>query len=481
VSGRDATDAGRLWGARFAEAPADAAWELGVSTHFDRRLWRQDIASSKAHARELARSGLLEASEADRIVAALDDCASLFARDAFPFEATDEDIHGAIERWLVEELGPLGGKLRAGRSRNDQISNDLRLWVRAAATDLRAAIADVQEALCDQAESHLGWLAPGYTHLQRGQPVLLSHHLLAYVWMLHRDASRLRDAADRADESVLGAGALAGTTLPLDPARYAEDLGYSRVAPNSMDAVASRDFAAELLAACAILATHLSRLGEEVVLWASTEFGFAQVGDAYSTGSSIMPQKRNPDVAELVRGKAGRVVGDLVALLTTVKGLPLTYDRDLQEDKEPVFDAVDTLRLVLPAVAGMLRSLRFDRERLAAAAAGGFTLATDLAEELVRRGVPFREAHEAVGQLVRAAEARGGDLDVLGPEELADAHPSLDRSVAELLDAEQAVERRRSSLGTASTSVAAQLVVARRAIVEHRSPSRRSTGPGGGP
>jgi argininosuccinate lyase len=458
------TDAGRLWGGRFSQGPAAAAWALGVSTQFDVVLWRQDLAGSRAHARELARIGVLDDHELGAMLAALDECAALFADDRFAFEPTDEDIHGAIERWLVDRLGPLGGKLRAGRSRNDQIANDLRLYVRDACRDVRGALADLQEALVEQAEAHLDWLAPGYTHVQRGQPVLLSHHLLAYVWMFHRDAGRFADAATRMDESVLGSGALAGTTLGLDPARYAELLGFDRVAHNSMDAVASRDFAAEFLAAAAILATNLSRLGEEIVLWATAEFGFARVGDAFSTGSSIMPQKRNPDMAELVRGKAGRIVGDLMALLTTLKGLPLTYNRDLQEDKEPVFDAVATLGLVLPAITGTVASLTFDRDRLAAAAAGGFSLATDLAEELVRRGVPFREAHEVVGDVVRTAEAKGGDLDVLTGEELAAAHPALDAGVADLLDVRQAVDRRGSSLGTATESVRRQLHAARTAV-----------------
>ncbi|GGI07510.1 argininosuccinate lyase [Egicoccus halophilus] len=465
----DATDAGRLWGGRFTTGPDEAAWRLGVSTAFDRALWRQDLAGSRAHAAELHRIGVLDADELARMLDALDRCAALFVRDAFPFLPTDEDVHGAIERWLVEDLGPLGGKLRAGRSRNDQIANDLRLWCRDACDELVSLVAALQAALADQAEAHLDWLAPGYTHVQRGQPVLLSHHLLAYVWMLDRDAGRLRDARERLDASVLGSGALAGTTLGLDPAAYAEHLGFARVTENSMDAVASRDFALEVLSACAILAVHLSRLGEEVVLWATSEFGFATVGDAFSTGSSIMPQKRNPDVAELVRGKAGRVVGALVSLLTTVKGLPMAYDRDLQEDKEPVFDAVGTLRLVLPAMTGTVASLTFDRQRLAAASVGGFALATDLAEELVRRGVPFREAHEVVGEVVRRAESHGVDLDGLDPRELAAAHPALDTEVAALLDPRRAVDRRDSSLGTATASVRAQLARAREAVAVNRS------------
>jgi argininosuccinate lyase len=464
----DGIEAGRLWGGRFTAGPDEAAWQLGVSTAFDRQLWRQDLAGSRAHAGELHRIGVLDADEHATMLAALERCGELFAADDFPFLPTDEDVHGAIERWLVEELGPLGGKLRAGRSRNDQIASDLKLWCRDACDELAGLIGELQAAFVTQADTHLGWLAPGYTHLQRGQPVLLSHHLLAYVWMLDRDAGRFRDARQRLDASTLASGALAGQTLGLDPQAYADHLGFARVAENSMDAVASRDFAVEVLAACAILAVTLSRLGEEIVLWASAEFGFARVGDAFSTGSSIMPQKRNPDVAELVRGKTGRVIGDLVALLTTIKALPLTYDRDLQEDKEPVFDAVATLRLTLPAITGTVASLTFDRDRLAAAAVGGFALATDLAEELVRRGVPFREAHEVVGEVVRLAESRGVDLDGLSPDELAAAHPALDASVAELLDPQAAVDRRDAVNGTATTSVRAQLERAREAAMRNR-------------
>ena len=465
---QDATGAGRLWGGRFDTGPDAAAWALGVSTDVDRYLWRQDLAGSRAHVHELTRVGVIDQDERDQLLAALGRCAELFERDAFVFEPTDEDVHGAIERWLVGELGSLGGKLRAGRSRNDQIASDLRLWCRDACDALIRRIGELQAAFVEQAAAHLDWLAPGYTHLQRGQPVLLSHHLLAYVWMLDRDAGRLRDARARLDESVLGSGALAGQTLGLDPRSYADHLGFAGVAPNSMDAVASRDFAIELVSACAILSVNLSRLGEEIVLWASAEFGFARVGDAFSTGSSIMPQKRNPDVAELVRGKAGRVVGDLTALLTTLKALPLTYDRDLQEDKEPVFDAVGTLELVLPAITGTVASLTFDRDRLAAAAVGDFALATDLAEELVRRGVPFREAHEVVGEVVRLAEERGVDLDGLDAASLAAAHPALDGEVAALLDPMQAIARRDGVNATAQASVAAQLERARAAAATNR-------------
>jgi len=469
-----ALDGGRLWGGRFTAGPDEAAWALGVSTHVDRYLWRQDLDGSRAHARELTRIGVLDDAELATLLAAIDRVAELFAADTFPWSPTDEDVHGAIERWLVEQLGALGGKLRAGRSRNDQIASDLRLWCREACDDLVVRVGALQSAFVTQAETHLDWHAPGYTHLQRGQPVLLSHHLLAYVWMLERDAGRLRDARSRLDSSTLGSGALAGQTLGLDPERYARELGFARVCENSIDAVASRDFALEVLSACAILAVTLSRLGEEIVLWATAEFGVARVGDAFSTGSSIMPQKRNPDTAELVRGKAGRVIGDLVALLTTVKALPLAYDRDLQEDKEPVFDAVRTLQVVLPAITGTVASLEFDRDRLRAAAVGDYALATDLAEELVVRGLPFREAHELVGQVVRYAEQLGVDLDGLDPEQLAALHPSLDAEVARRFDAQEAIDRRDGVNGTATAAVRAQLARARRVAATnagHRPPS----------
>lgn len=457
-------DAGRLWGARFSAGPEESAWALGVSTHFDVRLWREDLAGSRAHAGELERIGVLTGADRAAIDAALARCGELFAAGTFPMAATDEDLHGAIERWLVEELGELGGRLRAGRSRNDQIVSDLRLWSLGATDRVIAAIVGLQEALLDQAETHLDWLAPAYTHLQRAQPVVLAQPLLAFVWMLQRDAERLRDARVRIDRSVLGSGAVAGQTLGLDLQRYADALGFTTVTENSIDATASRDFVLELAAALAILATTLSRLGEELVLWSTTEFGFVRLGDGFSTGSSMMPQKRNPDVAELVRGKTGRVVGSLVALLTTVKGLPLAYDRDLQEDKEPLFDAIDTVLLALPALAGAVASCVFDRERLAAAASDDFALATDVAEALVLLGVPFREAHERVGDLVRAAEEQGTGLAGLPASRVAAAHGDLVERWSDLLDPAAAVARRDGQGGTAVAAVRVQLSRARAAV-----------------
>ena len=462
------TDAGRLWGARISEGPAAAAWALGVSTHFDVRLWREDLAGSRAHAAELERIGVLEADERAAIEAALERCAALFADGAFPLEPGDEDLHGAIERWLIDELGDVGGKLRAGRSRNDQIVSDLRLWTLGAIDRLVAAVVDLQEALLERAEEHRDTVAPSYTHLQRAQPVLLAQPLLAFVWMLQRDAERLRDARRRVDVSVLGNGAVAGQTLGIDPERSATALGFSAVAENSIDATASRDVVLEVASAAAILATTLSRLGEELVLWSTSEFGFVRLGDAYTTGSSMMPQKRNPDVAELARGKAGRVVGALTGLLVLVKGLPLAYDRDLQEDKEPLFDAVDTLLLTLPALSGAVRSATFDVERLTAAAGDDFALATDVAEALVLEGVPFRTAHELVGALVAEAEAAGHGLRELPTQRIAAAHPSLPGRWQELLDPRAAIGRRRGRGGTAPEAIAQQLTRAHAAVATLR-------------
>ena len=441
---------GRLWGGRFTQQPDAAAFQLGRSVHFDVRLWPYDLAGSRVHADELLRLGLLTPDDHSAITGGLATVGEELAAATFAFADGDEDLHGAVERRLIELTGEAGGRLRAGRSRNDHIASDLRLYLADAIADLTGDIRALQEALAAQAELGADWLVPGYTHLQRAQPVTLGHHLLAHAWALQRDCGRLRDARRRIlDASPLGSGALAGVTLGVDPERYAERLGFTAPAPNSMDAVADRDFAVEFLAATALVGVHLSRLGEEVMLWSSTEFGWATVGDAFSTGSSIMPQKRNPDVAELVRGKTGRLVGDLVSLLVTLKGLPLTYNRDLQEDKEPVFDAVDTLRLVLPAMAGMVATLRFDAERLAAAAAGGGALATDVAEELVRRGVAFRVAHERVGAVVAACDQRGIDLADLTPSALAELVPELDGDQV-LLDARAAVARRDAVSGPAA-------------------------------
>jgi argininosuccinate lyase len=467
---RDATDDGRLWGGRFSQGPSEAAWALGRSTDFDVRLWREDLAGSAAHLAELHRLGLVDDAQRERIAAALTTIGTEFEAGAFVVADGDEDLHGAVERRLIELAGTDGGRIRAGRSRNDQIATDLRRYlVRTVRTAIVPAVVALQQALITQAEATSEVIAPGYTHLQRAQPVTVGHHLLAHGWALDRDAGRLLDAAARTDVSGLGAGALAGTTLPLDPARYAEALGFATVAANSMDAVADPDIAVEFLAAAALLGVHLSRLGEEIVLWTSTEFGWARLGDAFSTGSSIMPQKRNPDVAELVRGKTGRLVGDLMALLVTLKGLPLTYNRDLQEDKEPVFDAVDTLVVALPAMTGAVASLTFDVSGLRTRAADGFALATDIAEALVATGVVFREAHERVGRFVAVCERSGLALD--GAVALfAEAFPELTTAgvdPADLLDPSRAVRRRDSALGPAPGAVRRQAAALQRRCAQH--------------
>jgi argininosuccinate lyase len=366
-------------------------------------------------------------------------------------------VHTALERGLLERLGSLGGKLRAGRSRNDQVATDLRLYLRDHARLLACRIAELQTALLDQAERHADTQAPGMTHLQHAQPVLFGHQLLAHAQALARDIDRLRDWDARAAVSPLGSGALAGSSLALDPGAMAKELGFTGPAANSMDAVSDRDFAAEFCFAAALTGVHLSRLGEEIVLWSSQEFGWAEIDDAYATGSSIMPQKKNPDVAELARGKAGRLIGGLTGLLVTLKGLPLTYNRDLQEDKEPVFDAVDTLLLVLPAVAGLVSTLRFHSERMAASATAGFSLATDLAELLVRRGVPFREAHEIVGHLVVWCQVHEVDFGDVSDADLAHVSPHLTPDVRDVLSAAGAIAARNSVGGTAGERVAEQL------------------------
>jgi argininosuccinate lyase len=447
----------RLWGGRFAAGPADALARLSVSVQFDWRLAPYDLLASAAHARVLHRAGLLDDGELSRMLAALEDLGRACRDGSFRPDASDEDVHTALERGLLERLGSLGGKLRAGRSRNDQVATDLRLYLRDHVRTIVARLAELEDALIGQAEQHLDTPVPGMTHLQHAQPVLLAHQLLAHVQAFARDASRLRDWDRRAAVSPLGAGALAGSSLPLDPEALAAELGFDSAFDNSMDAVSDRDFAAEFCFAAALLGVHLSRLGEEVVLWSSHEFGWAQIDDAYATGSSIMPQKKNPDVAELARGKAGRLIGGLTGLLTTLKGLPLTYNRDLQEDKEPVFDAVDTLLTVLPAVAGLIATLRFNTGLLARTAPAGYALATDLAELLVRRGTPFRQAHEIVGHLVVWCQVHDCELDEVGDDDLAKVSPLLTPDVREVLTVAGALAARNSRGGTAPAAVAGQL------------------------
>lgn len=453
-----------LWGGRFAGGPADALAELSRSTHFDWRLAGHDIAGSTAHARVLHAAGLLDDAALAGMLDALDRLAADVASGAFAPTPDDEDVHTALERGLIERAGAeLGGRLRAGRSRNDQVATLVRMYLREQARVVSGLVLDVVDALVAQAAAAGDAVLPGRTHLQHAQPVLLAHHLLAHAWPLLRDVDRFTDWDRRAAVSPYGSGALAGSSLGLDPAAVAADLGFDAPVENSIDGTASRDVVAEFAWVSAMVGIDLSRFAEEVILWSTHEFGFARLDDAYSTGSSIMPQKKNPDVAELARGKAGRLVGDLTGLLTTLKGLPLAYNRDLQEDKEPVFDQVDTLTVLLPAFAGMVATLRFDTERMASLAPQGFSLATDIAEWLVRHGVPFRVAHEVAGACVRSCEQHEPPVELwdLTDDELAAISVHLTPDVRSVLSVEGSVASRSAHGGTAPVRVAEQLERAR--------------------
>ncbi len=453
------TNTGKLWGGRFAGGPSPELEALSRSTHFDWRLAPYDLAGSRAHARVLAAAGLLDADELERMLEGLAELGRRVTAGEFVAAESDEDVHGALERGLVEILGPgLGGKLRAGRSRNDQIATQLKVYLREHARLVGALVLDLVDALAGHADTHMGAVMPGRTHLQSAQPVLLSHHLLAHAWPLVRDVQRLRDWDARvAVDSPYGSGAVAGSSLGLDPMAVAADLGFDSSSANSIDGTASRDFVAELAFVLAMIGVDVSRQAEEVILWATREFGFVTLDDGYSTGSSIMPQKKNPDVAELARGKAGRVIGNLAGLLATLKALPLGYNRDLQEDKEPVFDSLDTLEVLLPAFAGQVATLTFHTERMAELAPQGFSLATDVAEWLVREGVPFREAHELAGACVRACEQRGIELSDLTDDDFAAIDPRLTPAVREVLTVEGSVASRDGRGGTAPVRVAEQL------------------------
>ncbi|CAA9365550.1 MAG: Argininosuccinate lyase [uncultured Nocardioidaceae bacterium] len=464
------TRPGALWGARFAGGPSPALTTLSRSTHFDWRLAPYDLAGSKAHARVLARAGLLTDTDLSALLDGIDSLAEdVAAGDVRPAE-DDEDVHGALERLLVERLGAdLGGRLRAGRSRNDQVATLFKMYLREHARAIAGLVLDLVEAVAGQAEAHLGAPMPGRTHLQPAQPLLLSHHLLAHAWPLLRDVHRLRDWDARvAADSPYGSGALAGSSLGLDPQQVARELGFADSSANSVDGTAARDFVAEFAFVAAMIGVDLSRQAEDVIVWSTPEFGFVQIDDAYSTGSSIMPQKKNPDIAELARGKSGRVVGNLAGLLATLKGLPLGYNRDLQEDKEPVLDTVDTLETLLPAFTGMVATMRFDAERMAALAPGGFSLATDVAEWLVREGVPFREAHELAGACVRRCEELGVELHELTDAQLGEVSPLLRAEVREVLRVEGSIRSRDARGGTAPDRVADQLAELRQRAAEHR-------------
>jgi argininosuccinate lyase len=464
------TNEGSLWGARFTSGPSDALAALSKSTHFDWRLVPYDLAGSRAHARVLHTAGLLTAADRDALVAGLDRLGERFVAGDLRPDDSDEDVHGALERLLLEEVGEeLGGRLRAGRSRNDQVATLFKAFLRDHARVLAGLVLDLAEALAGQAGQHLGAAMPGRTHLQHAQPVLLSHHLLAHAWPLVRDVGRLRDWDARvAVDSPYGSGALAGSSLGLDPREVAHDLGFSDSSANSIDGTAARDFVAEFAFVTAMVGVDVSRQAEEVILWATKEFGFVVLDDAYSTGSSIMPQKKNPDIAELARGKAGRLIGNLSGLLATLKGLPLAYNRDLQEDKEPVFDSIDTLEVLLPAFTGLVSTLRFDTARMAELAPQGFSLATDVAEWLVRQGVPFRVGHEVAGACVRRCEELGVDLDELTDAQLAEISEHLTPSVREVLTVDGSIASRNARGGTASERVVEQLAELEKAVADHR-------------
>jgi len=457
----------KAWGGRFASSPDERLEAFNASIGFDARLVREDIRGSVAHVRMLGRQGIVPAADAAAIEAGLWRIWDEAERGELDFTLADEDIHTGVERRLRELIGPAAGKLHTGRSRNDQVATDLRLWTKGALLQIGEGVLDLIAALLEVAAANDGAVMPGYTHLQRAQPVLLGHHLLAYVAMFERDLDRLRDAYRRTDVSPLGSGALAGVTYPIDRQATAADLGFAAVSANSMDAVADRDFVLDTLYACSVIAIHLSRLSEEIVLWSSAEFRFLELDDAFATGSSIMPQKKNADVAELARGKTGRVVGHLVGLLTTLKGLPLTYNKDMQEDKEGVFDAVDTVVAVLGVVPPMLKTARFRHDRLAAAAGADFSLATDAADLLARRGVPFREAHEIVGRLVARCLAAGQEFADLSPGAWAAVHPVF-AEVRPPLTAAASVAARDVPGGTAPNRVREALAAAESRRAEAR-------------
>jgi argininosuccinate lyase len=440
-----------LWHGRFAEGPAEALWQFTVSLPFDQRLGPDDVVASKAHVRGLVRGSLLTTKEGDVLIAALDQVAKELADGTFAYVDSDEDIHTAIERRVTQMAGDTGAKLHTGRSRNDQVATAFRLWCKRAAAQVAADVVSLQEVLLARADEVGDAYLPGYTHLQRAQPILLGHHFLAHGWALSRDVDRLLDARRRLDVSPLGAGALAGSSLPLDPDGVAMVLGFAERFANSLDVTSDRDFVAELLNAIALLGVHLSRIGEEVVLWSTEEFGFLKLADAYSTGSSMLPQKKNPDIAELARGKAGRLIGHAAGFLATLKGLPLAYNRDLQEDKEPLFDAVDQVRLALSALAGLLETASFDLGRMADAADAPAAAAIDLAEWLVERGTPFREAHAIVGGIVRDSLDRKVPM-----AELVESHPALGTEAVALLGIGVAVTRRQTAGGTGPAQVADQ-------------------------
>lgn len=448
---------GKLWGGRFAEQTAASVESFSESISYDWRLYRHDIMGSKAHAKMLAKQGLISAAERDAILTGLSEIEAEIAEGRFQFRVELEDIHMNIEKALTDKIGAAGAKLHTARSRNDQVALDIRLYLRDEAACLDGLLAEVQRGFVRQARANFGAVMPGYTHLQRAQPVLLAHHLLAYVEMFSRDRDRLADCLKRLNVLPLGSAALAGTGLPIDREFVAQELGFAKVSANSMDSTADRDFALEFLFCLSLIQLHLSRMAEEFVLWSSKEFGFLKIGDDYCTGSSIMPQKKNPDIPELIRGKSGRVAGALVSLLMTMKGLPMTYNRDMQEDKEQLFDALDTVKASLSISAELLAHSSFNRERMQAATRGGFVTATDLADYLVKKNLPFRQAHRVVGEIVAYCQKRDVELDELRLDELRRFSDLIDEDVFAVLSVEGSVSSRVSAGGTAGARVAEAL------------------------
>ena len=446
-----------LWGGRFAQGPEDSVFALSRSVHFDWRLAPYDLRSSMAHLAILKKSALVSAKDAELIQTALKELMQQVSDGSFTPNDADEDVHSALERGLTEKLGPIGGALRAGRSRNDQVTTDLRLFAMDHLLEIAGLITQLQTAILEKSAEYVNDPAPGFTHIQHAQPVSFGHELAKHAQAFARDLDRINDWLARTSVSSLGAGALAGSSLALEPAFTAKNLGFDSTFANSIDAVSDRDYVAEALFVMAMVGNHLSRIGEEWTLWSSQEFAWAKVADAYSTGSSIMPQKKNPDMAELARGKSGRLVGNLMSVLTMLKGLPFAYNRDLQEDKEPLFDSIDTLLLVLPAVTGMIATTDFDREKMALAAPTGFSLATEIADYLAKKNVPFAQAHEAAGKCVAVCEASDRQLHQLTDEEFLSVHSELDGGVREVLTVHGALNSRTTSGGTAPALVAQQI------------------------
>lgn len=456
-----------LWGGRFSEKPSDALFALSRSVQFDWRLARYDLASSFAHLKGLHRSGVVNDSQFSSIAAAVKELSLEVSAGAFLPTMEDEDVHSALERGLTEKLGPDGGVLRAGRSRNDQIVTDLKLYLIENLAHLGLSVATLSQAFLERAREHSDVISPGFTHLQHAQPVSFGQELAKHSVALERDLSKIIDWFERNSLSPLGAGALAGSSLVLDPEKSAEELGFTSIAVNSIDAVSERDFVAEALFISAMIGVHLSRIGEEFILMSSTEFSWAKMADAYSTGSSIMPQKKNPDIAELARGKAGRFIGNLTALLTTLKGLPFAYNRDLQEDKEPIFDSLDNLSLLIPAITGMIKTVKFDPERISSLATSGHSLATEIADYLAKKSIPFARCHEIAGFAVKYCEEKNLALEELTQEDLKKIDPNLDEDLLSHLTAQYAVESRKASLGTNPDQVLARIDQLEKVIFDH--------------